>query len=73
MNQGIGYLIAGTVVIICSKIWEGHEGARDYLWRTCLVRILSRPLQVYYYTSSHLTYSCQCAQPSFLLLLLVGS
>ncbi len=37
MPQGIGYLIAGTVTIICAKIWEGHEGARDFLWRTCLV------------------------------------
>ncbi len=48
MPQGIGYLIAGTVTIICAKIWEGNEGARDFLWRTCLVHTYVERTSIHY-------------------------
>ena len=35
-NQGLGYLVAGIVTLICGSLWLGHEGDRDLLWRFVL-------------------------------------
>ena len=39
-GQGVGYLVAGTVCMICSSIWYsqdvGGENGRDFCWRTIL-------------------------------------